>query len=418
MKTPALSEALAALAVLLTLAPASRAEPSDTITIRVIDNSTLHDGATDLPTLYLPSSANGWNPGAWPSTHATLDTESGRCTWTFTLDRTPLEHPGFAFKLTRGNWETVEVNAEGHDISDRTLEGIDLDQPITLTIEGFADQRGTRWPKPRESSVSAGHLDVFTLASTNLDTRRAIRVWLPDDYFQPENADKRFPVMYMHDGQNLFDAATSFSGEWTLDETASLLAARRVIEPIIVVGIDNGGSRRAAEYNPPYTAFDDKPNIADRYVDFLVDELMPLVNERYRTRTGPLNTGIGGSSYGGNVSLFALMHRPEVFGRALIESPAVIAHDGAILDAMEDFGGRWPVRLFVAVGTRETGDPNRDKAYVAAVERIHEILTNQGLDNQALRLVIEEDARHNEEAWARRLPDALAFLWSDPGPRQ
>jgi predicted alpha/beta superfamily hydrolase len=139
---------------------------------------------------------------------------------------------------------------------------------------------------------------------------------------------------------------------------------------------------------------------------------MPLINERYRTKTGRDDTGIGGSSFGGAVTLYAIIERPDLFGRALIESPAVFASDGALVTHLRDFKGPFPERVFIGVGTREVEDADRAATYVNSAEDIAAILEKDGLTDAQLRLNVEPDAIHNESAWARRLPEAMVFLWS------
>ena len=165
----------------------------------------------------------------------------------------------------------------------------------------------------------------------------------------------------MNDGQNLFDAATStFSSyEWRMDETAAELLRRGTIEPMIVVGVDNAGRRdRPLEYLPYPDEFLRPPVPRPRgleYPRFLVDEVMPLIRRIYRTRPGPEATGVGGSSYGGVAALVAAMKRPDVFGRLLLESPSLYISDERLLrDAAAV--RRWPRCVYVAIGTKETGD--------------------------------------------------------------
>lgn len=217
--------------------------------------------------------------------------------------------------------------------------------------------------------------------------------------------------MYMHDGQNLFDKSTSFIGEeWGVDETADKLIRAGEIPEMIIVGIDNAGADRPAEYNPPYTEWEGKPNRGDRYGRFLVSELMPEINRRYRTKTGGANTALGGSSFGANITLAVAMQYPEKFKRLLVESPAVWVQNEAIIDAVA-LHKRWDHRIFIAVGTDESSDQNRDKLYVRGTERLRDELLAAGLPEDQLKVVIEEGAQHSEPAWAKRLPTAFRFLF-------
>ena len=401
-------------------APAGAAdEETDILRLIVEDKSGMFaESPNPEAKLFIASSANGWNPGAEANTSLALPggPNDRAFRWVFDVPRAVAARRDVQFKFTRGSWATVEVSADGADIPNRTLEGLDpanADE-IRLVLHGFADQRGTRWqthaPAGSDSTVT-GHLDVFTTHSESLDTNRAIRVWLPPDYFEPDAADRRYPVMYMLDGQNVFDAATSFAGEWGMDETATTLIEAGEIEPLIVVGIDNGGPERAAEYNPPDTSYQGRPNHGDRHLAFLVDELMPLINERYRTKTGHEHTGLGGSSFGGNATIYAFSARPGVFSRALVESPAVVVSEGELLERVRTDRTALPERVFIGVGTREVAAQARADAYLDAVRVLDDTLRERGLTDERLRLVVVEGAEHNEQAWAARLPDAMRFLW-------
>ncbi|NJD32509.1 MAG: alpha/beta hydrolase [Gammaproteobacteria bacterium] len=180
---------------------------------------------------------------------------------------------------------------------------------------------------PCKSTVS-GDLRLHALASRIFGNTRTIRVLLPPGYDLPENRSRRYPVLYMLDGQNLFDACLSDVShhEWGMDEIVYRLVAEKKIPPLIVVGVAHAGRKRDHEYLP-YKDFVGDPEMDEpagkRFPDFLVREVMPLVDGRYRTLQGQPNTGIGGSSYGGVATLYALMARPNTFGYGLIESPTM-----------------------------------------------------------------------------------------------
>ncbi|MBL0926545.1 MAG: alpha/beta hydrolase [Phycisphaerales bacterium] len=394
----------------------------------VLDRSGLFE-TEPLGTLFLASSATQWNPrGQWSMAHVSPagDAPGG---WMFEIPRAAAE-AGMEFKFTRGGWETVEVDARGRDLPNRTLPAVDWSAHpagsgppvLELSVEGFADQRGTRWPEmtsnpqqPDRTPSVVGELEISRIASAVLGAERTVRVWLPPGYRAGEQASRRYPVLYLNDGQNLFDRATSFIGvEWQVDETLTRLIGEGKAPGTIVVGIDNGGDTRAVDYNPPYTTFQGKTNAADRYMKFVTDELMPWVNARYRTLTGPEHTGFGGSSFGGNVTVFAMMNNPGVFGVALVESPAVLLEGQKITDKLAEFSGPLPGRVFIAVGTRETSRVGGDEAYTQAVRRLADVLRSKGLGDDRLKFVIEQGAEHNEAAWARRLPGAVEFLLRPP----
>jgi predicted alpha/beta superfamily hydrolase len=237
--------------------------------------------------------------------------------------------------------------------------------------------------------------DVY---SPQLGNRRDIMVYLPPSY---EVDQRRFPVIYMHDGQNLFDPRTSFAGEWSVDDTLDRESARGL--QAMVVGIPNRGAERCNEYSP----FDDARQGAGRgddYLSFVVDTIKPLVDAEFRTAAGRETTGIAGSSMGGLISLYAFFARPDVFGFAGVMSPALWYANRAIfeyLETVQHVGGR----IYADVGTREGSRALQD------VLELRDRLVQLGYRSRRdLLLVVDRGAAHNEAAWARRLGRELRFL--------
>ncbi len=237
-----------------------------------------------------------------------------------------------------------------------------------------------------------------------------MRVWLPPDY--DGWGATRYPVLYLNDGQNLFDPATAFAGvHWQVGETATRLIAEQKIRPLIIVGIDNT-KNRACEYIP-YKSKDPrilKPS-GKYYPEFLRREVMPLIEDRYSVLRGPENTGLGGSSLGGLITLYTELAAPGVFGRLLVESPSLFVANRKILGDIRKFHD-WPARTYIGMGTREVGDVAKDAQIVADVRELENILRADGLDERQLRVRIDEGATHSETAWAARFPEALEFLYS------
>ena len=256
-----------------------------------------------------------------------------------------------------------------------------------------------------------GNLWLHEFNSRIFGNTRLVRVWLPPDY--DGWGVTRYPVLYLNDGQNLFEAATAFAGvHWQVGETAARLISEQRIRPIIIVGIDNT-KNRVREYIP-YKSQDPKVLHAKGkcYPDFLQHEVMPLIEERYSVLKGPENTGLGGSSLGGLITLYTQLAAPGVFGRLLIESPSLFVANRKILEESRRFRN-WPGRTYLGMGTREVGQAEKDERIVADVRELESILREAGLDEQRLKVRIEEGAPHNEPAWAARFPEALEFLYSD-----
>ncbi|MFO1394989.1 MAG: alpha/beta hydrolase-fold protein [Steroidobacteraceae bacterium] len=280
----------------------------------------------------------------------------------------------------------------------------------------FAASTATAADAPACRSTVTGDLHLHTLQSQVFRNSRTIRVLLPDDYDTPANKDRRYPVLYLLDGQNLFDACLSDVShrEWQVDETVRRLTAEGRIPPMIVVGVDHAGADRAREYlpYPDYASDPDMQPQGRRFPDFLVHEVMPLVNANYRTLTGHANTGLGGSSYGGVATLYALMARPMEFGYGLIESPSLQIGMGQLVRDTNPFIAR-PVRIFMGFGGLEAEDPMFQALMVGLCRTVESNLRAQGYDESMLRFVVTPGARHTEDSWAARLPDALTFMFSD-----
>lgn len=258
-------------------------------------------------------------------------------------------------------------------------------------------------------AVHAGKLDILHVKSRSLSAERTVRVWLPPGF----NRHLRYSVLYLNDGQNLFGDGDpeSGGGGWHVDESAARLIAQRAIAPLIIVGIDNGGDRaRSIDYLPVPDAFNDDPDPpgADAYLTFVIDELKPTIDRKYPTWTDPGHTGFGGSSYGAASAFYAILSRPGVFGRVLLESPSVGVGNGVLLERARTFS-RWPQRVVMGIGSGEGRGGGRGPS--GAFQTLVDILRAAGLGDDRLRVVVQEGGRHNEESWASRFPDALAFLF-------
>ncbi len=268
-----------------------------------------------------------------------------------------------------------------------------------------------------ESSLElAGELRLHELQSRIFRNTRTLRVWLPPGYSAPENQGRHYPVFYLNDGQNLFDPATAYIGvDWQADEAAQRLIREDRIPPLILVGIDNAQKDRAREYLP-YRSFNPpvmRPQ-GKRYPDFLLNEVMPFLYQRYRIARGPENTGLGGSSLGAIVSMYTAMARPGIFGRLLLESPSLFVSNRQLLKSSRAFR-QWPDKIFMAMGTNEAGSEARDRQVVEDVRALERVLRRAGLREDRLLVRIDEGATHNEREWAKRFPEALAFLFGLSG---
>lgn len=244
--------------------------------------------------------------------------------------------------------------------------------------------------------------------SQALGGQRRVWVYLPPTY--EKEPQRRFPVLYLHDGQNVFDGATAFIAgkEWRVDETAEgLLWDGGQLEPLIVVALDNGGERRLDEYTPVPDPDRRMGGQADAYGRALIGELKPWIDREYRTRPGPESTGIGGSSLGGLVSLYLGLSHPEVFSRIAALSTSVWWADRFIVGFVDRLPAPTGARIWTDIGTREDGRRAVDDA-----RALRDALVRKGWrEGVDLRYVEVEGARHDEEAWAGRSADVLRFLF-------
>jgi predicted alpha/beta superfamily hydrolase len=263
-----------------------------------------------------------------------------------------------------------------------------------------------------QSPSVIGDLRLHEFESRIFRNRRRLRVWVPPGYHHPGNRDRHYPVLYLNDGQNLFDRATAYIGvDWQVDETANRLIQEDKIPPMIFVGIDNAQKERAKEYLP-YRSLHPavlRPQGID-YPGFLVTEVMPFVEQMYRIGRGPENTGLGGSSLGAVISLYTAMARPGIFGRLLLESPSLYISNRRLLRQARRFRS-WPARIFMAIGTKESGRAERDREVVDDVCHLKRVFERAGLGRDRLLVKIDAGATHSESEWAKRFPEALQFLF-------
>lgn len=247
-----------------------------------------------------------------------------------------------------------------------------------------------------------------TFHSRFLPTPRALRVLLPPGY--QDEPERRYPVLYLHDGQNLFDASTAYGGtEWRVSETMDELLRAGEVEPLIVVGIDNTGEKRIEEYTPTKDPGLAAGGRAARYARLVVDELKPFIDHEYRTLPDATNTGVGGSSLGGLVSLYLGIRYPRVFGKLAIMSPSLWWDRKSILHRIQRVAHRQPQRIYLDIGTNEGRHP---AAITGHARELRDLLVSKGwVPNEDLCYVEAEGADHSERAWAERVGPMLRFLY-------
>ena len=354
-----------------------------------IELKSLPPGHLSAVDIFIAGSFNGWNP---QHKNYQFQKEDNKYFLVLSLN------PGFyEFKLTRGGWDKVECTREGIDISNRVLK-VEADGKVELSVEGWKDKFAVQ---EKKSSASK---NVFIIDTAffipQLNRYRRVWIYLPADY---ESSKKKYPVLYMHDGQNVFEDSSSFSGEWGVDE---FLDSTRSGESI-VVAIDNGGSKRLNEYCPYNFSlsgiaanYESNKGEGELYVDFLAKTLKPFIDKNYRTIRNRKNTFTAGSSMGGLISLYALLKYPKVFGGAGVFSPAFwVAPE--IFDEIKARGKEVKGKIYFYAGKdeRETMVPLTLKAF----NEMHRVSKSK------MTTLIRSDGKHNEARWRIEFP--MFYEW-------
>lgn len=356
------------------------------VTFVVKQPSSAHSGDT----VYLAGNFNSWNPG--DKNYVLTHGKNG-------ISKADISLPAgnYEYKFTRGSWQKGEIGANGKNISNRILK-LNSDTTITADILAWNDDfKSGNVPEKREHSASVNVKIIDTaFYMPQLKRKRRIWIYLPQGYAASK---KKYPVLYMQDGQNLFDDATSYAGEWGVDEYLDSIAKSGKKE-VIVVGIDNGLTKRMAEYNPwEFENFG--KGEGDKYVDFLIKTLKPFIDKQYRTLKSKPNTYIAGSSMGGLISLYAVLKYPKVFGGAGIFSPAFWTASGidstVILDAKKVNS-----RLFFYAGTQE-GD-----TMIPYMQRIEKEIKQRS--KSPVVEIIGQNEYHGEAAWRKYFPDFYEWV--------
>ncbi|TXB70264.1 alpha/beta hydrolase-fold protein [Phaeodactylibacter luteus] len=338
-------------------------------------------------TIYAAGSFNGWDPADPGSAFAAG--EEGKLWLDLSLSPGPI-----AFKLTRGSWDTVEGNAQGGFLPNRTYGYTGGTDTLYLDILSWEGQAGSSTASPNVALLD----EAFWMPQ--LGRARRIWVYLPPDY---ETSDKDYPVLYMQDGQNLFDAATAAFGEWEVDEALDHLFGEGD-GGIIVVGIDHGGSQRLDEYspwaNPQYGGGE-----GAAYAAFIVETLKPYIDANYRTLSGREHTGIMGSSMGGLISLFAAAEYQEVFSKAGIFSASYWFSSECYAHVLAS-GKTADMKFYLLAGGMEGGNQ------VGDMEAMYNTLMEAGFGAEEIEMRTVPEGGHNEALWRGAFPEAYLWLFS------
>lgn len=344
------------------------------------------------------------SPLSWDSSLlAEPDATPGRYRLTLTLpdDAVGGQPLAYKFRIERG---------AGQDGS----EGWEPGRNHALLLNGgqILVARAFGAPAGEIPASRVGTLERLGVVPSSHVRPREVQVWLPPGY--AEQPEQRYPVLYLHDGQNVFDAQAAGS-EWQVDEVAQRGVSSGRLRPFIVVAVASVDATRTDDYTPTAmllsaerlgrAAPERRGGGLPAYARFLVEELKPAIDARYRTRPGRADTAVGGSSFGGLASMWLALHRPETFGAALVVSPSVWWDDGFLLRDVAATAPKPRSRLWLDMGAQE------GEQAVQFARRLGEALRQRGWSTDALRFVEDAQGRHDEASWARRVPAMLDFLY-------
>lgn len=299
------------------------------------------------------------------------------------------------FKCTRGSWQKTESTLNGSDVENHTIK-VAGDTAVTISIVAWKDD----FAEAAKRHTASGNVHILdsSFAVPQLNTTRRIWIYLPPDY---AGGHKKYPVMYLQDGQNIFDEYTSGFGEWGVDECLDS-SIKKGTPPCIVIGIDNG-PERMREYNP-YEFKTYGKGAGDAYIDFLAKTLKPYIDKHYRTLDSKDNTIIAGSSMGGLISFYAMLRYPGIFGNGGIFSPAFWTADG-IKSLADSAGNKLTGKIFFYMGGLE------GEAYLNDMNEVIEIMAKKS--DAMVYTVIDPEGTHNEKAWRKWFPGFYKWIMAD-----
>ncbi|CAF1365172.1 unnamed protein product [Adineta steineri] len=338
--------------------------------------------------IYLATSFNQWRPND-------PQFEFNSVTKSLIVDFQNLTN--VEFKITRGSWATGETWADGTARANRKLSLSNNPQSIDLSVEQWADKSNGNPTATNQVYILDANFSMWNY----LPRTRRIWIYLPRSY--STDLSRRYPVIYAHDAQNLFDASTSFSGEWGIDETLDNFS-----QELIVVGIDNGGAERINELTP-FANSNYGGGQANSYLDFIVDKLRPYINTHFRTKPERENTAILGSSLGGLCSFYAAIRHESIFGLIGVFSPSFWFTNDIYNYAGKHTFQSSPPRLYFVGGQPESA------TMISDMQRMINLLKNttrEYRENQNnLKLIVAADGQHSEWFWRREFPNAINWLF-------
>jgi len=346
-------------------------------------------------TIYMAGTFNNWNPG---SAAHTLAYNAADGSYQITL---PAGTGTIEYKFTRGSWASVETTASNGQVANHSYTFGSSPGPVLHQVLNWEDLAGG---PGGGVSTAAANVSIISAAFAMPQLGRTRRVWLylPVGY---ASSGRRYPVLYLQDGQNVFDALTSFAGEWGVDETLNQLqASGQDPTGCIVVAVDNGPNR-LDEYSP-WNNPQNGGGQGDLYVDFLVQTLKPYIDANYRTLTNRENTGIAGSSMGALIATYAALREPTVFGKVGAFSPAYWFARQPLFQYVHQHPANPNTRFYFVSGTTES------TTMVPYMQAMRDSLQRGGVPAANLNFNTRADGQHAEWFWRREFPAGYAWLYA------
>ncbi|NOQ91599.1 MAG: DUF4968 domain-containing protein, partial [Flavobacteriaceae bacterium] len=355
----------------------------------------LPDNTPENASIYISGDFEGWT-GGQESYKLTKENNA------FFITILKQEH-AISFKFTQGSWNSVERDEEGNQIDNHNYKFDKKNDTVAVKI--------ISWDKNDGIQKSTRADNVFVLSEdfeiSQLNRKRRVWIYLPPNY---KTANKSFPVIYMHDGQNLFDTSTSYSGEWSVDETLNKLY-KDYNASFIVVGIDNAKDKRLDEYSP-WKNENYGGGEGDAYLEFIVKKLKPYIDSNYKTLTNKDNTAIFGSSMGGLISYYAGLKYPDIFGKIGVFSPA-FWFAPEVNEFSKTHGNIQDTKMYFLAGGKEGKNTtfHEINKTVKGMNSIIAALKEVGFSSKNIQSKVVPEGKHNEKLWRDNFEESIRWLF-------
>ncbi len=358
---------------------------NEVVTLIINQLPNTHDFSKDI---YISGDFEGWSGGREQFKLKNKNT-------IYSID-IPKYRKTINYKFTLGNWETVECLENGNPIENRMYSFTKVTDTVKVNIANWSNSKQKNKPSTATKNV---HVFVDDFNIPQLNRKRKVSVYLPPNY---HTLKTHYPVLYMQDGQNVFDTKTSYTGEWEVDETLNKMYNETGFQ-LIVVAIDHGENKRLNEYS----AWDNEKygkGEGNLYLDFLVTNLKPEIDKAYRTKPDNKNTGILGSSLGGFFAHYAAVKRPDVFGKSGVFSPSFW-----YAKASFDFTKKHPnnSKYYYLMGEKE------GEEMVENMNEMVELMKSSGFSKHNIYKKINPNGTHSESFWKTEFEQAITWLFID-----